>query len=109
MSLSFTVLFEVDFSCELTLLIPLFYVVNFLNRLLPPLAAAFTDDFLSLLLSSLKVDKVADKIQQFSAKFKTINMTLFCDENTAHTQSSIHAKIPKIRSLYTAILRPSFA
>ena len=109
MSLSFTVLFEVDFSCELTLLIPLFYVVNFLNRLLPPLAAAFTDDFLSLLLSSLKVDKVADKIQQFSAKFKTINMILFCDDNTAHTQSSIHAKIPKIRSLYTAIFRPSFA
>ena len=109
MSLSFTVLFEVDFSCELTLLIPLFYVINFLNRLLPPLAAAFTDDFLSLLLSSLKVDKVADKIQQFSAKFKTINMILFCDENTAHTQSSIHAKIPKIHSLYRAIFRPSFA
>ena len=109
MSLSFTVLFEVDFSCELTLLIPLFYVINFLNRLLPPLAAAFTDDFLSLLLSSLKVDKVANKIQQFSAKFKTINMILFCDENTAHTQSSIHAKIPKIHSLYTAIFRPSFA
>ena len=94
-----TALFEVDFSCDLTLLIPLFYVVNFLNRLLPPLAAVFTSDFLSLLPSSLKVDKVADKIQQFSAKFKTISIILFCDENTARAQSSIHAKIPKIHSL----------
>ena len=47
----------------------------------------------------MKVDKVADKIQQFSAKFKTINMILFRDENKAHAQSSIHAKIPKIHSL----------
>ena len=72
-----TVLFEVDFSCDLALLILLFHVVNCLFHSLSPQLAAFTSDVLSLPRSFLKVDIVAHKYSNFQLNLKRLTASFF--------------------------------